>query len=278
VRAAEHLSRVARMLEKQTGTMFGKNDEQIDVRGLLRLGSWGAAATGALLVAVLAIQSDTGARRAANVFSPEPQGAPQLARKQELEADTKRLTESVRALSADRDRLLARVTVLERNLEDVTGSVGRIGNAQSTTAQSSPLPPAQLPAGPSVISSISVPQMISSFPSNRIASGFSAARGAAPAPDSIGAMTDFGVDIGGGPTIEALRDLWISAKGTHGSIFDGLRPVISVRDGKPGTSELRLVVGPLSNAAAAAKICASLAASGWTCRPAVFDGQRLALR
>ena len=63
-------------------------------------------------------------------------------------------------------------------------------------------------------------------------------------------MTDFGVDIGGGPTIDSLRDLWISAKGTHGSVFDGLRPVISVRDGKPGTAELRLVVGPLSNAAA----------------------------
>ena len=69
-----------------------------------------------------------------------------------------------------------------------------------------------------------------------------------------------------------------SAKGTHGTLFDGLRPVISVRDGKPGGAELRLVAGPLSNASAAAKICASLAASGWTCRPAVFDGQRLAIR
>jgi hypothetical protein len=39
------------------------------------------------------------------------------------------------------------VTVLERNLEDVTGSVGRIGNAQSTAAQSSPLPLLQTPAG-----------------------------------------------------------------------------------------------------------------------------------
>ena len=136
----------------------------------------------------------------------------------------------------------------------------------------------QLPQGPSVITSISAPQTIAAFPSNRIASGHSAARGTAPAPDSVATATDFGVDIGGGPTIESLRDLWISAKGTHGSTFDGLRPVISVRDGKPGTAELRLVVGPLSNASAAAKICASLAANGWTCRPAVFDGQRLALR
>jgi len=267
------------MLEKLTGTMFGKTDEQIDMRGLVRLGSWGAAAVGALLIAAMAIQSDNGSRRMAGALSLQPTASPQLAvRGQEIDAETKRLIESVRTLSSDRDRLLARVTVLERNLEDVTGSVGRIGNAQNAATQSSPLPPLQLPQGPSVISSLSAPQTISGFPSNRIASGHSAARGAAPAPDSVGTMTDFGVDIGGGPTIESLRDLWISAKGTHGGIFDGLRPVISVRDGKPGTSELRLVVGPLSNAAAAAKFCASLAASGWTCRPAVFDGQRLALR
>jgi hypothetical protein len=271
------------MPEKLTGTMFDKTDEQIDMRGLVRLGSWGAAAVGALLLAILAVQSDTGARRVAGAMNQRP-AATQLAARQDIEGDTKRLVESVRTLSSDRDRLLARVTVLERNLEDVTGSVGRIGSAQSAAAQSSPLPPVQLPQGPSVISSISapplisVPQTIAAFPSNRIASGHSAARGTAPAPDSVATATDFGVDIGGGPTVESLRDLWISAKGTHGGIFDGLRPVISVRDGKPGTAELRLVVGPLSNASAAAKICASLAASGWTCRPAVFDGQRLALR
>jgi hypothetical protein len=265
------------MPEKLTGTMFDKTDEQIDMRGLVRLGSWGAAAVGALLLAVLAVQSDTGARRVAGAMNQRP-AATQLAARQDIEGETKRLVESVRTLSSDRDRLLARVTVLERNLEDVTGSVGRIGSAQSAATQSSPLPPVQLPQGPSVITSISAPQTIAAFPSNRIASGHSAARGTAPAPDSVATATDFGVDIGGGPTVESLRDLWISAKGTHGGIFDGLRPVISVRDGKPGTAELRLVVGPLSNASAAAKICASLAASGWTCRPAVFDGQRLALR
>lgn len=267
------------MQEKLNETMSGNTDEHIDMRGLVRLGSWGAAAIGALLIAVMAARSDNGSRRVAGALNPEPAKTAQLAaRKQELEAETSQLIASVRTLSSDRDRLLARVTVLERNLEDVTGSVGRIGNAQNAPAQSSPLPPIQLPAGPSVITSIVAPPTIVAFPSSRIASGHSAARGAAPAPDTVATITDFGVDIGGGPTIESLRDLWISAKGTHGSVFDGLRPVISVRDGKPGTSELRLVVGPLSNASVAAKICASLAASGWTCRPAVFDGQRLALR
>jgi len=246
-------------------------DEPIEVRSLVRLGAWGAAATGALLFAVMAIQSENGLRRMSGT-STAAATAQLTTRAQDLESNTKRLIESVRTLSSDRDRLLARVTVLERNLEDVTGSVGRIGNAQSVS------PPAvQLPSGPTVLSSLTPPKTIAAFPSDRMGSGSSAARGNS-AQDSIPTMTDFGVDIGGGPTIDSLRDLWNSAKGTHGHIFEGLRPVISVRDGKPGTTELRLVVGPLSNAAAAAKICASLSASGWTCRPAVFDGQRLALR
>jgi hypothetical protein len=262
------------MFKKPTDTPSGQMlsdpaDEQIDVRSLVRLGAWGAAATGALLFAVMAIQSESGLRRMTGT-STAAATAQLTTRAQELEGNTKRLIESVRTLSSDRDRLLARVTVLERNLEDVTGSVGRNGSTQSA-------PPPQLPSGPTVLSSLSPPKTIAAFPSERVASGFPAARGTAPA-ESVPTVTDFGVDIGGGPTIESLRDLWTSAKGTHGGIFDGLRPVISVRDGKPGTAELRLVVGPLSNAAAAAKICASLSASGWTCRPAVFDGQRLALR
>ena len=247
-------------------------DEQTDVRSLVRLGAWGAAATGALLFAVMAIQSENGLRRMTGT-STAATTAQLVTRAQDLEGNTKRLIDSVRTLSSDRDRLLARVTVLERNLEDVTGSVGRIGSVQNAQPQTT----LQLPSGPTVLSSLSPPKTIAAFPSERVAGGPSVARSTA-APDSIPTMTDFGVDIGGGPTIESLRDLWSSAKGTHSGIFDGLRPVISVRDGKPGTAELRLVVGPLSNAAAAAKICASLSASGWTCRPAVFDGQRLALR
>ena len=257
--------------------MFGKTLERIDIRGLVRLGAWGATAAGALLIAVLAIRSEHGARRIAASVTPQHVAVTQLARP-EIEPETRRLIEQVRVLSSDRDRLLASVTVLERNLEDVTGSVGRIGNAQSTAAQSSPLPLLQLPQGPSVIASLSAPQTIGSFPADRTDGPSSAARATGLGPESTGTVTDFGVDIGGGPTIESLRDLWSAAKGSHANVLDGLRPVIAVRDGKPGGTELRLVVGPLSNAAAAAKICASLAASGWTCRPAVFDGQRLALR
>jgi hypothetical protein len=53
--------------------------------------------------------------------------------------------------------------------------------------------------------------------------------------------------------------------------------VIAVREGDKGI-ELRLVAGPLANAASAAKICATLAAGGWSCKPALFDGQKLTAR
>jgi hypothetical protein len=47
---------------------------------------------------------------------------------------------------------------------------------------------------------------------------------------------------------------------------------------RPGGVELRLVAGPIANAASAARLCATLAAAGATCQPATFDGQRLAMR
>ena len=60
-------------------------------------------------------------------------------------------------------------------------------------------------------------------------------------------------------------------------LIDGLRPVVSIRDGaRPGEVELRLVAGPLPNAGLAARLCNSLAALGLVCQPALFDGQRLA--
>ena len=79
--------------------------------------------------------------------------------------------------------------------------------------------------------------------------------------------------------IEGLRSLWTTLKASQPALFEGLRPVISVREGqKAGAIELRLVAGPLPNASIAARLCAALSAVGQSCQPAVFDGQRLALQ
>jgi hypothetical protein len=99
------------------------------------------------------------------------------------------------------------------------------------------------------------------------------------AAESTVTRTEFGVDIGGKDTLEALRTLWSSVRGNHSMLFDGLRPLVAVREGnKPGALDLRLIAGPLPNAVAAARLCATLSAAGVTCQPTVFDGQRLALR
>jgi hypothetical protein len=78
--------------------------------------------------------------------------------------------------------------------------------------------------------------------------------------------------------MEALRTRWQQFRNQHGPIMEGLRPVVAVQDGRQGAVELRLVVGPLSNANAATRLCATLSAAGVNCKPAVFDGQRLAVR
>ena len=103
---------------------------------------------------------------------------------------------------------------------------------------------------------------------------------AGPAAESIATRTEFGVDLGGDRTVDALRAMWTSLRtGKHGAVFEGLRPLVAVREGgKSGGVELRLVVGPLANAVAAARLCGSLAAAGLACQPTVFDGQRLAVR
>ena len=86
------------------------------------------------------------------------------------------------------------------------------------------------------------------------------------------------MDLGGDTSVEALRALWATMRGNHPALAN-LKPLVSIRDGgKPGIVELRLVAGPLANAAAAARICALLAINQVACQTAVFDGQRLALR
>src|SRR6476469_4746155 len=58
-----------------------------------------------------------------------------------------------------------------------------------------------------------------------------------------------------------------------------LRTIIVVKESNTGLGmQLRLVAGPLSDAATAAKICAALVESQRSCETAVFDGQRLAMK
>ena len=239
----------------------------IDANG--ELGVWISLATLTVIVVIFAARTETGIRRIATALTPSEAArtsrAPQLANRQaDQEAEQRRLAETIRALSVDRDRLAARLTVLERNLDEVTGSIPPANPKQpQVPVMASPLPP---PA-----------QTSQAAPSSqaRIAAGH-LATGTSPA-DSVATKTEFGVDIGGNTSIEGLRSLWGALKSNQPALFDGLRPIIAVREGqKPGAIELRLIAGPLPNASIAARLCATLAAANQPCQPTVFDGQRLA--
>jgi len=93
------------------------------------------------------------------------------------------------------------------------------------------------------------------------------------------APTEYGVDIGSGLTIQALRVRWTAIRSAHPELFDGLEPIVSIKEVPHGNRvELRLVVGPFAEAGAATQLCASVALFGLFCQPTIFDGQRLALR
>jgi hypothetical protein len=268
---------------------------------------WGCGAAIALLAAALSMRSESGSQRLAEVLPPAtqtaraPLGSKPPTSPRDAEVDMRWLSATVRSLWADRDRLLARVTVLERNMEDVTGSIER-ESPRNVTPAAAPTPSPAAPPAPAAAAAPSpaAPPAPAASASAKLSAGPSVTGtiAAAPpgrpgplldwsrlddsqiaafgAPDPAAAHGDFGIDLGGGANFGAMHGLWSSARTKHPNLLDGLRPLISIREStKPGKLELRLVAGPVANAAAAARLCAALAAGGWACRPAVFDGQKL---
>jgi hypothetical protein len=232
------------------------------------------------------------------------------------ERDLARVNDALRGLAAERDRLAARLEQLERTVGDITASIKDRGEVvpqtapaartpdvpiqsneparppERTTSAQPPPPPATTPTGslnPGVKASPPLSDPMDIF---RPYIGMPAATPQpAQAPMQIHATprsveaaqptatrTEFAVDLGGERTIEGLRALWTSLRGNHGNALDGLRPLVSIREGAKGAMELRLIAGPLANAGAAARTCAALQAKGVNCQTTVFDGQRLALR
>ena len=254
-----------------------------------RLGAWTGIALLCVSAALVAAYTETGTRR---LTMGEAPAAPNAA----AEMETRRLADAVRALTADRDRLALRVGALERNLDDVTGSIQSRPGAEHSgrpNPSASPLPPSLMPAAPTEVSRApSAPtrattqSIVPAQPATAAQVAAAPARTSTLPPASTesaaaastATRTEFGIDLGTAATVEGLRNLWIAIKGTQAPLLEGLRPVVAVRDGaKPGALELRLVAGPLANAGVAARLCAALADAGLTCAPAVFDGQRLAL-
>jgi hypothetical protein len=125
---------------------------------------------------------------------------------------------------------------------------------------------------PEVITATPVPEVVASAPVPESALSKASAEIAVQ-------RTEFGVDLGGANSIDGLRALWRALLKSNAEAIASLRPIIVVKERNNGLGmQLRLVAGPLSDAAAAARICAALIESERPCETSVFDGQRLAIR
>ncbi|MBI5319645.1 hypothetical protein [Bradyrhizobium sp.] len=127
----------------------------------------------------------------------------------------------------------------------------------------------------SAIATEPIPAVVAAAPP-----GESAEQDAADAALPKVQRTEFGVDVGGANSIAGLRALWRGLlKSRSNAPLAALQPLIVIREGSGGRGmQLRLVAGPLGDAAAAAKICAVLIENDRDCETAVYDGQRLALK
>jgi len=98
-------------------------------------------------------------------------------------------------------------------------------------------------------------------------------------PKAAVQKTEFAVDVGGANSVGGLRALWRGLlKSRSNAPLAALHPIIIVKESSTGAGmQLRLGAGPLSDAAAAAKICAVMVENRRSCETTVYDGQRLAM-
>jgi len=346
--------------ENTSGFLTGllAEEDNFDRRMLWRLGSWGAAAVGTVVVALMTNQSPIGLRRdqvAGTDLTRQSQQIQLVAKESQNEA--RRLASAIETLNGDRDRLFSRVTVLEQGLDSVTGAIARqnpaaaspqVAATASAATEPPPAPQTPVPAAPAVSPVAAAPatsaekpavdtatrqnpgpapvpfvaQGTANSPGTPTAMPLMASKSilappdaapaklikpetpantvtASPMPEVVAPVasaddaerdppwaasskvavqrTEFGVDVGGANSLGGLRALWRGLKSN--AALSALRPIIVVKESNTGLGmQLRLVAGPLADAAAAAKICAALLESQRPCETTVFDGQRLAMK
>jgi hypothetical protein len=153
-----------------------------------------------------------------------------------------------------------------------TQKTTRTHAAKAAPPAAAPNPPPIPPARPAIAAS--------NGPATQVAQILPNAQPQQGLTDVTGATkTEFGLDLGGETSLDGLRARWAAIKGKHREALEGLQPLVRVREGsRPGTVELHLIAGPVSNAGTAARVCAKLQASGLACQASEFDGQRLSVR
>lgn len=219
-----------------------------------RTAGWAACAAVSVMATLLVANTPSGTIRVNQAFdvltrslvgtqvavaTPPPRSPQSIDNEREV-------AEAMRRLAVDRDQLATRVGTLERSLDDITGSIRR--------------------PSPATVAGVT----------HEAAPGL-AGTSAAAGRDSV-AAAKFGVDLGSAQTLSGVRHLWSTMRKRFNPLLSNVEPIVSVHETKDGKNELRLVAGPVEDARAATRLCASLGVAGAPCQMVLYDGQRLTAR
>lgn len=259
-----------------------------DFSTLLWLCGWGVATAVALSALALTSQTQTATDRLRSIFAvSEPSGVAQMPpRVAQLELETQMLTEQVRALNADRDRLAGRIALLQSSVDDMTGAIKRQAAATAAVLAARAAAPAsqtQPSIAPPVAGATPVaaapeaktdPVITSSVP---LPPARAAAAQAAAGPEPAASTSEFGLDLGAASTLDGVQQRWTTVKANFGPLLSNLHP-LAAPERRQGKTGYRLVVGPLPNSPAATGLCAHFNAAHTPCRAVKFEGEQIAQR
>jgi hypothetical protein len=267
-----------------------------------RLPIWGGAAVVALTALTLTTMSESGAQRlqfAVQNLAGTPAPAVTAQKPAEPSPEMKLLAENLRLLTADRERLNARVASLENTIGDLTGSIKRqieqqaekqadkqaVERAERSAPPLTPKIAASIPPVVTPTPAVSAPATVAveapqsndaisppvPLPPERLAAIESPAT--SNEPPAVSTKLSIGIDLGGAASPDALRARWATLKANLGPALGPLQPMMLKREHKGFAPSYRLVLGPLPSNTAALAVCSRLAAARTYCRPASYASQ-----
>jgi len=260
-------------------------------QGLWRQAGWGLAAATALSIAVLSNRDDDAPQRfAALLLSLRSQEQP-AAHSFDAETAARQLAQAIRNLADDRDKLATLLNALDHEMRDMSGAIKQqIEAAKSEaikTAKQAPPWPESAPPVPMTLADVAVmvktvspaPAGAAEPPSPSVATSATNTDEHA-SPDTTASLGQaYGADLGTASTMKTLHHRWASLRAAHPQLFEGIQPVVSVKQNpRTDRTELHLIVGPYANAETAAQFCDFVVPYHVNCQPAMFDGSRLALQ
>ena len=235
---------------------------------LQRVAIWGAAAAAAVLILVLTSQSQVAEDRIALILH---RPRPAAARPFDAQAETARLADALRRLSDSDAQIRSQLAAVEQDMHDVTGSISKQIKVAADSRRADD--------GPSVVATATIAASVPALADLATASPPATIKTAAEGTPPASSHMQFGIDIGSGLTIAALRMRWAAIRTAHPQFFEGMEPVVGVKEiPRSNRIELRLIAGPIEQPGAAARLCGQLSLLGLYCQPTIFDGQHLALR